>query len=441
MKKEIKKEEKNNNLILDVYEKPSTGKWIILAIQHVFAMFGATVLVPILVNDAAGAEVLSIPVALFAAGLGTILYLICTKGRSPMFLGGSFAYIAPVAAAFKMGGKEAAFTGIMIVGIIYVIIAYIIKFTGKKWIEKLLPPIIVGPMIMIIGLGLASAAVGQIGLTGVDADWKGLVVALVAFLSAALVALRGKGFLKIIPFLSGIIAGYVAAVILGMVNFDPINSAAIISAPKFYIPFLDYTPSFVAILTIIPIGIVTLAEHVGEQKVLSSILERDLIKDPGLEKTILGDGVATFVSAFLGNSDTTTYGENVSVIGMTKIASVWVIGLAAIFSMVLGFFTKFTTAIATIPTPVLGGISVLLFGFIATNGIKVLVQNKVDFSKVRNVIIASTMLVLGLGGAVLSITTTDLTVSMSGMSLAAIFGIILNLLLPEENEVEIDIKD
>lgn len=435
MKKETNQPEnkQKRKLILDVHETPSMGKWIVLAIQHVFAMFGATVLVPILVNGAAGAEVLTIPVALFAAGIGTICYLLCTKGKSPMFLGGSFSYILPVAAAYALGGIGAALTGIMLVGIIYCIIAFVIRFTGSGWIEKLLPPIVVGPMVMIIGLVLSSAAVDQIGLNG-TADWKGLVVALVSFLTVALVSIKAKGFLKIIPVLVGIIVGYALALAFGMVDFKAVNEAAWIALPNFKLPFVHYDLSFVALLTIVPIGVVTLAEHVGHLKSLSSIVDRDLVKDPGIDRTLLGDGVATFISAFLGNSDTTTYGENVSVIGMTKIASVSVIGLAAVFSMILAFFGKFTTAISTIPGPVLGGISILLFGFIASNGIKILVENKIDFGKMKNITIASAMLVLGLGGAVLTYTSGDLIISVSGMSLAAIIGIILNLILPEERE-------
>lgn len=426
---------KKQKLIMDVHERPKALTWTILSIQHVFAMFGATVLVPILVNTAAGAEVLSIPVALFAAGAGTILFLLCTKGKSPTFLGGSFAYIAPVAAAYAMGGIGAAFTGIMAVGIIYIIISYIIRATGNGWIEKLLPPIIVGPMIMIIGLVLSSAAVNQVGLVEGATNWKGLIVALVSFLVATLVSLRAKGFFKIIPILTGIVAGYVLAVCFGMVDFTIVKEAAWFGMPNFKLPFIHYDLNFSALLTIVPIGIVTLAEHVGNQKVLSSIIDKDILKDPGLERTLLGDGVATLFSAFIGNSDTTTYGENVSVIGMTKIASVWVIGLAAIFSLLLAFFTKFTTLISTIPGPVLGGISVLLFGFIASNGIKVLVDNKIDFGEMKNIVISSAMLILGLGGAVLSFASGNVTVSVSGMSLAAIVGVLLNLLLPEERLV------
>lgn len=426
---------KNKKLIMDVHEKPKPLIWIILSIQHVFAMFGATVLVPILVNTAAGGEVLSIPVALFAAGSGTILFLLCTKGKSPTFLGGSFAYIAPVAAAYAMGGIGAAFTGIMAVGIIYIIISYIIKLTGNGWIERLLPPIVVGPMIMIIGLVLSSSAVNQIGLTSGTADFKGLTVALVSFLVAALVSLKAKGFFKIIPILTGIVTGYILAVFYGMVDFSVVKAAEWISMPNFKLPFIHYDLNFSALLTIVPIGVVTLAEHVGNQKNLSSIIGKNILKDPGLDRTLLGDGVATFFSAFIGNSDTTTYGENVSVIGMTKIASIWVIGLAAVFSIGLAFFSKFTTLIATIPGPVLGGISILLFGFIASNGIKVLVDNKVDFGDMKNIVISSAMLILGLGGAVLSFTIKDINISVSGMSLAAIIGVILNFFLPNENEL------
>lgn len=426
---------KNKKLIMDVHEKPKPLIWIILSIQHVFAMFGATVLVPILVNTAAGGEVLSIPVALFAAGSGTILFLLCTKGKSPTFLGGSFAYIAPVAAAYAMGGIGAAFTGIMAVGIIYIIISYIIKLTGNGWIERLLPPIVVGPMIMIIGLVLSSSAVNQIGLTSGTADFKGLTVALVSFLVAALVSLKAKGFFKMIPILTGIVAGYILAVFYGMVDFSVVKAAEWISMPNFKLPFIHYDLNFSALLTIVPIGVVTLAEHVGNQKNLSSIIGKNILKDPGLDRTLLGDGVATFFSAFIGNSDTTTYGENVSVIGMTKIASIWVIGLAAVFSIGLAFFSKFTTLIATIPGPVLGGISILLFGFIASNGIKVLVDNKVDFGDMKNIVISSAMLILGLGGAVLSFTIKDINISVSGMSLAAIIGVILNFFLPNENEL------
>ena len=429
--------EKKSNLILDVDEKPSIGKWIILAIQHVFAMFGATILVPILVNSAAGAEVLTIPVTLVASGIGTLIYILCTKGKSPVYLGSSFAFIAPITAAYLKGGVSGAMTGIMAVGLIYVIFAIIIKLIGKNWLDKLLPPVVIGPMIMIIGLGLAPSAISQIGLSsGAALEWQPIVVALVAFLTTAIVAVAAKGFLKVIPFLIGIVAGYLAGVAVGIVDFTPITEAAIVGVPNFLIPFVSYTPNFSAILTIAPIALVTIAEHIGDHTALSAIMNRDLLKDPGLDRTLLGDGIATFVAGAIGGPANTTYGENTSVVGMTKVASVWVIGLAAVIAIVLGFFTKFTALISTIPNAVLGGVSLLLYGFISVNGLKVLIQNQVDFNNTKNVIVASAMLVLGLGGATISIVSGDLAVTISGMSLAAIVGIILNLCLPTEKVEE-----
>lgn len=429
--------EKKSNLILGVNEKPSIGKWIILAFQHVFAMFGATILVPILVNSAAGAEVLTIPVTLVASGIGTLIYILCTKGKSPVYLGSSFAFIAPITAAYLKGGISGAMTGIMAVGLIYVIFAIIIKLIGKNWLDKLLPPVVIGPMIMIIGLGLAPSAISQIGLSsGAALEWQPIVVALVAFLTTAIVAVAAKGFLKVIPFLIGIVAGYLAGVAVGIVDFTPITEAAIVGVPNFLIPFVSYTPNFSAILTIAPIALVTIAEHIGDHTALSAIMNRDLLKDPGLDRTLLGDGIATFVAGAIGGPANTTYGENTSVVGMTKVASVWVIGLAAIIAIILGFFTKFTALISTIPTAVLGGVSLLLYGFISVNGLKVLIQNQVDFNNTKNVIVASAMLVLGLGGATISIVSGDLAVTISGMSLAAIVGIILNLCLPTEKSEE-----
>ena len=420
-------------LLLDVNEKPTIGKWIILAIQHVFAMFGATILVPILVNSSAGTEVLTIPVALATSGIGTLIYILCTKGRSPVYLGSSFAFIAPLTAAYLKGGISGAMTGIMVVGLIYVIFATLIHFIGKDWIHKLLPHVVIGPMIMIIGLGLAPNAISQIGLgTDTQIEWKGVIVAIITFLTTAIVMVRGKGFLKIVPFLIGIVVGYIAAICLGLVDFTPVAEAAFFSMPNFILPFVNYAPNFSALLTIAPIALVTMAEHIGDHTALGSIVGKDLLKNPGLDRTLLGDGIATFVAGMLGGPANTTYGENTSVVGMTKVASVWVIGLAAIIAICLAFLGKFTALISTIPNPVLGGVSLLLYGFIAVNGLKVLIENHIDFGKSKNIVVASTMLVLGLGGAAISIVSGDLSVTISGMSLAAIVGILLNLLLPDE---------
>ena len=422
-------------LLLDVNEKPPIAKWIVLAIQHVFAMFGATILVPILVNATAGETVLTIPVALVTSGIGTLIYILCTRGKSPVYLGSSFAFITPLAATYLKGGISGAMTGVMAVGLIYIIFATIIHFVGKNWINKLLPPIVIGPMIMIIGLGLAPNAVSQIGITSdVTLDFRCLAVALITFLTTVLVMLKGKGFLKIIPFLVGIVVGYVSAVCFGLVDFTPVLEASFFSNPSFVFPFINYSLNFGALLTIVPIALVTMAEHIGDHTALGAIIGKDLLKEPGIDKTLLGDGIATFIAGIFGGPANTTYGENTSVVGMTKIASVWVIGLAAIFAICLGFLGKFTALISTIPNAVLGGVSLLLYGFISINGLKVLIENRMDFGKSRNVIIASTMLVLGLGGAVISIVHGDLSVTISGMSLSAIVGILLNLLLPNENE-------
>ena len=433
----------NSKLVLDVNEKPELAKWIILAFQHVFAMFGATILVPILVNSAAGAEVLSIPVALVASGIGTLIYILCTKAKSPVYLGSSFAFIVPISAAYLKGGIEGAMTGIMVVGLIYMIVAFIIRLVGKEWINKVLPPLVIGPMIMIIGLGLAPSAVGQIGLNSdaTDIDWRNVVVALITFLTTAIVMVRAKGFFKIIPFLIGIVVGYICSIFMGLVDFTTVAQASFFSIPAFKFPFVHYTPSFSAILTIAPIALVTMAEHIGDHTALSTIIGKDLLKDPGLDRTLLGDGLATFIAGAIGGPANTTYGENTSVVGMTKIASVWVIGLAAIIAIVLGFLGKFTAIVSTIPNPVLGGVSLLLYGFIAVNGLKVLIENQINFGVNKNIVVASTMLVLGLGGAAVSIVHGDLSLTISGMSLAAVIGILLNLLLRDpEAETKAEVK-
>ena len=430
---------KEKRMTYDVDECPPIGKWIVLALQHVFAMFGATILVPILVNSAAGEEVLTIPVALVTSGIGTIIYLLCTKGKSPVYLGSSFAFIAPIAAAYLKGGISGAMTGIMTVGLIYIIVSIIIRLAGKAWLDKLLPPVVIGPMIMIIGLGLAPSAISQIGIaSGTELEWKVVLVALVSFLVTAVVMTRAKGFFKIIPFLVGIISGYILAVILGMIDFAPVLDAKFFSLPKFVFPFVDYKISFAAVMTIAPIALVTLCEHIGDHKSLSNIIGKDLINDPGLDRTILGDGIATFVAGMLGGPANTTYGENTSVVGMTKVASIKVIGLAAIIAIIIGFLGKFTALVSTIPNAVLGGVSLLLYGFIAVNGLKVLIKNQVNFEDSKNVIVASSMLVLGLGGAAISIVSGDMSVTISGMSLASIFGIILNLALKSDVEEEIE---
>lgn len=421
-----------SNLLFDVHEKPAPLQGILLSFQHVFAMFGATILVPLILG-------MPVSVALFASGVGTLIYQVATQFKVPVYLGSSFAYISAMALAIKeMGGDvSAAQTGILFVGLIYVLIAALVKVIGTKWIDSLLPPIVIGPMIIVIGLGLANSAVTSAGFVA-DGDWKNVVVAIATFLIAAFVNTKGKGFAKIVPFLIAIVGGYVIALFLGLVDFKPVMEAAWFELPGFYLPFetgifksynFYFGPEMIAIL---PIAVVTIAEHIGDHTVLSQICGRQFLKDPGLSRTLIGDGVATAVSAFIGGPANTTYGENTGVIGMTRIASVSVIRNAALIAIAFSFLGKFTALISTIPSAVLGGMSILLYGVIASNGLKVLIESRVDFGQVRNLIIASSMLVLGLGGAVLNIGA----ITLSGTALSAIVGIVLNLILPKAEKAE-----
>lgn len=425
------KQESTVDLLLDVDQRPSAGKGILLSFQHVFAMFGATILVPLILG-------MPVSVALFASGVGTLIYMISTGFKVPVYLGSSFAFITAMSLAMKeMGGDvSAAQTGVILTGLVYVLVAASVRFAGTKWIDKLLPPIIIGPMIIVIGLGLAGSAVTNAGLVA-DGNWKNALVAVVTFLIAAFINTKGKGFLRIIPFLFAIIGGYLFALTLGLVDFTPVLKANWFEIPGFYLPFstggafkeynLYFGPETIAIL---PIAIVTISEHIGDHTVLGQICGRQFLKEPGLHRTLLGDGIATSVSAFLGGPANTTYGENTGVIGMTRIASVSVIRNAAFIAIALSFLGKFTALISTIPNAVLGGMSILLYGVIASNGLKVLIKERIDFSQMRNLIIASAMLVLGLGGAILKLGP----VTLSGTALSAMTGIILNLILPYENK-------
>lgn len=419
-------------MILDVNERPKPATWLLLSAQHVFAMFGATILVPILTG-------FPISVALFASGLGTIIYSVITRFKVPVYLGSSFAYISAVVIAVQaMGGDiSASQTGLMLVGLIYAVVAIIIKFVGKAWIDVLLPPIIIGPMIAVIGLGLAANAVSNAGLV-VGGDWRTMLVAVLTFVATAFVSTKAKGFFKIIPFLCGIVFGYVVSCFLGIVDFTAVTSAiesgSLFSLPEFMFPFkvgnfgtynLYFGPETLAIL---PVALVTIAEHIGDHTVLGKICGRNFLKDPGLDKTLMGDGIATAVSAFLGGPANTTYGENTGVIGMTRVASVYVTVGAAVIALILSCCTIVSAFISTIPNAVLGGMSILLYGVIASNGLRVLIDNQVDFTKQRNLIIASAMLVIGLGGAILPLGSF---ITLSGTALSATVGILLNLVLPK----------
>ena len=418
------------NLLLDVDQNPPLAKGLLLSLQHVFAMFGATILVPLILG-------MPVSVALFASGLGTLIYMVATQFKVPVYLGSSFAFISAMAFAMKQmnGDVSAAQSGAVLVGLVYVVVALAVKLIGTKWIDRLLPPIVIGPMIMVIGLGLANSAVTNAGFIK-DGTVQQITVAIVTFLITAFINTKAKGFFKIIPFLFGIIGGYIVAILFGLVDFTPVLEADWIAIPQLYLPFSTngffkeyhwyFGPETWAIL---PVAVVTIAEHIGDHTVLSQICGRQFLKTPGLHRTLIGDGVATAVSAFMGGPANTTYGENTGVVGMTRIASVSVIRNAALFAIGLSFLGKFTALISTIPNAVLGGMAILLYGVIASNGLKVLIEKQVDFREVRNLIIASSMLVLGLGGAILELGP----VTLSGTALCALAGVILNLVLPYEN--------
>lgn len=417
------------HLLLDVDQNPPVAKGFLLSLQHVFAMFGATILVPLILG-------MPVSVALFTSGIGTLIYMTATQFKVPVYLGSSFAFISAMAFAIQQmeGNVSAAQTGVVFVGIVYVVVAILVKVIGTKWIDRLLPPIVIGPMIMVIGLGLAHSAVTNAGFVK-DGNLKNMLVASITFLITAFINTKAKGFLKIIPFLFGIMGGYSVAAVLGLVDFTPILEAPWIAIPQLYLPFStngffhEYEfylgPETWAIL---PVAVVTIAEHIGDHTVLSQICGKEFLKNPGLHRTLIGDGMATALSAFVGGPANTTYGENTGVIGMTRIASVSVIRNAALIAIGLSFLGKFTALISTIPNAVLGGMAILLYGVIASNGLKVLIEKQVNFHHVRNLIIASSMLVLGLGGA----TVTVGSITLSGTALCAIAGAVLNLILPHE---------
>ena len=425
-----------NGLIVGINEKPkSIGSWIVLSLQHVFAMFGATVLVPLLTG-------LDVGVALVASGIGTLIYILCTKAKVPVYLGSSFAYIPAITAAvLSTAGAGTAYVGLMVVGLIYVAVALIIKVFGSGWLKKVLPPVVIGPMIIIIGMTLAPVAVGSSGFDG-QSGWKVPLVALITFLTVVVLSIKARGFLKIVPFLVAILVGYVAAIVFGLfVTDNPDQYVRIFAGwnqdffilPSFagakFLQFPNfsfigtYPIDFSAVLMFAPLAFVTIAEHIGDHVVLGEITGNDFLTDPGLDKTLMGDGIATFVAAAIGGPANTTYGENTGVIAITKVGSVWVTGLAAVFAILLGFFGWIQAFINSIPWAVIGGMSIVLYGLIAANGVKILIKDKTDLGNMKNLIIVSTMLVIGLGGAILNINSAS---ALSGMSFAAIVGILLN---------------
>ena len=401
----------NHDGIRDVTQL-GVPKMITLGIQHTFTMFGATVLVPIITG-------MNISVALFMAGIGTLLFHFITQGKVPAFLGSSFAFIAPILAVAQVHGMEYAQGGIVVAGLIYLLLAGLIAIFGVERVLKFFPPVVTGPIIIVIGIKLAPTAISM-------ASGDGLL-AIVAFIIVTVVSVFARGFLKVIPVIIGLIGGYVFAVILGRVDFTPIQEAAIFGVPAFQVAKFNAE----AVLTVAPIALATMIEHIGDVLAISSTVKKDFTKDPGFVRTLMGDGIATAVSAMFGGPANTTYSENTGVLALTKAWDPKIMQIAAGFAILLGLVPKLSAVISTIPTAVIGGISIILFGMIASIGARTLVENKVDFTASRNLIIAAVILVLGLGGAVMPVNFGLFKLNLEGMALAALVGIVLNVVLPE----------
>ena len=423
-----------NDAILDVKDKPKAAQWISLSLQHMFAMFGATILVPQLVG-------LSPAIALLTSGIATIIFIIITQFKVPAYLGSSFAFIVPITIATETGGIGSAMIGAMFVSLVYAIVALIIWKTGYHWLMQLLPPIVVGPVIIVIGLALSGTAVDMamnITVDGVSQySIKHFSAALVTLITAIICNIYFKNIISLMPILIGIIVGYLYSAAIGIIDYTAIIEAKWFAVPDFLIPGADYsftvTPTLLFVM--VPIAIVTISEHIGHQLVLGKIVNRNYIKDPGLHRSILGDGIGTFISSLVGGPPKTTYGENIGVLAITRVYSVYVILGAAIFAIIFSFLGKVMAVIDTIPTAVLGGISILLFGIIASSGLRMLVDNGIDFGDKRNLVISSVILVIGIGGAKIEFSEAF---SVEGMALAAIIGVLLNLILPGRNKEEID---
>lgn len=392
----------NNNKTLGPVQKTIVG------VQFLFVAFGATVLVPLLVG-------MDPSVALFTAGVGTLIFHLVTKGKVPIFLGSSFAFIAPIIKATELYGLPGTLSGLIAVGAVYGIMSALVRFRGVSFISRLFPPVVVGPVIMLIGLSLAS--------TGVDMAKENWLLAIISLLTTIVVSLFGKGLLRLIPIFSGIVVGYIAATIMGLVDFQPVADASWLALPAFVRPEFSWE----AIIFMIPVAIAPVIEHIGDVYAINEVAGKDFVKDPGLHRTMLGDGLACMVSAFIGGPPVTTYSEVTGAISLTKIADPAVIRIAAITGILFSVLGKVSAILKTIPSAVLGGIMLLLFGTIASVGINSLIKNKIDMGDTRNLVIASLILTLGIGGA--ELTFGDFTIG--GIGLAALVGVILNLIIPK----------
>ncbi len=379
----------------------------ILGVQFLFVAFGATVLVPLLVG-------IDPSVALFTAGVGTLLFHLITKGIVPVFLGSSFAFIAPIVKSTELYGLPGTFGGVIAVGLVYGIMSGLVKAYGIKFIERLFPKVVIGPVIMTIGLSLAPTAVNM-----AKTDW---LLAIIALVTAITVVVAGKGMIKLIPIFIGIIVGYVAGIFLGKVDFTAVAESSWIMVPSFTAPEFNWA----AILFMVPVAVAPLIEHIGDVYAISNVADKNFIEKPGLNRTMLGDGLATSLAGALGSVPNTTYSEVTGAISLTKVTNPFILRIAAVTAIVFSLVGKISGFLKTIPQSVLGGIMLLLFGMIASIGIKTLADGKTNLAETRNQVIVAVILTVGIGGAIISYENF----SMSGIGLASVVGVLLNLLLP-----------
>jgi uracil permease len=407
--------------IIQVEEKVSLLVGFPLSLQHLFAMFGASVLVPTLFG-------IDPAIVLLMNGIGTLIYLVICKGKAPAFLGSSFAFLSPV--FIVLGADRSlwnanygyALGGFIAAGMVFITVAVIIGFFGPGWIKVVLPPATMGPIVALIGLELAHVAASMAGIIP-DANGafniKAVIVSLITLAAAVFGSVLLRGFMAVIPVLLAIVVGYVAAYFMGIVDFTAYNQSNFLAVPQFYFPKFDIN----AIIIILPASLVVVSEHIGHLIVTGNIVGKDLTVDPGLHRSLLSDGISTVISGFTGSVPTTTYGENIGVMAITRVYSVWIIGGAAVISIVLAFIGKLSGLIQSMPVPVMGGISLLLFGVIAASGVRMLVEEKVDYSKASNLILTSVVLIVGISGAFLKIGH----VQLKGMALATVVGMLLSI--------------
>ena len=421
-----------NNNIIGVSEKLPLRKTLPLSLQHLFAMVGATILVPLLTG-------INPTTALLTSGLGTLAYIICTRGKLPSYVGSSFAFITPMLSVTQMYGQDAVFGGIVICGIVYLIISIIIYKTGTNWIESVLPPVVVGSIVLVIGLGLAPTAIEWAGLSPnshfeVIGKNKAIFISLLTLSVGIIGSVYFKGIFSVIPILCAIIVGYIASIAIGVISKEQLEIIA--NTPIFTNPIQPHKVVFNlnAVILMVPVAFVTLAEHIGHIYVANNVVGTNFIKDPGLDKSILGDGIAEIIAGLLGGAPNTTYGENIGVMAITKVYSVWVIAWAAILAILISFIGPLNAIIQFIPQPVIGGVSILLFGIIASSGFRIFVENNLDFGSKRNLIICSVIIVIGLGKTTINLNLFGSQFSLSGVALASIVGIIINLILPNKNK-------